>query len=146
MFSNATLAFDIFTWSTSISLVWQILKTFANKCLFIILYSFTIITLIMLCLESSFQLFKNSTRMLWWIVFHSTSNKPTKLVLFARVLSSSPKLVKSKIFFRLLLQFYFIGVKMYLTSSPCWVWTFFLRRLPTIACWVLLLMCFLFGI
>jgi len=50
-------------------------------------------------------------------VFHSTSNKPTNLALFAQAFSSSPKLVQGKIFFRLLLELCSIGVNTYLTSS-----------------------------
>jgi hypothetical protein len=41
------------------------------------------ITLILLCLGSNFQLFKNSTKMLWRSVFHSISNRPTNPTLIS---------------------------------------------------------------
>jgi hypothetical protein len=46
----------------------------------------------------------------------------------------------------LLSYFCYVGMKIYLTSSSYWVWTFFLRRLVTISHWVLFLLRFLFGI
>jgi hypothetical protein len=84
-----------------------------------------------------FLLFKNSTRILWPGVFYSISNRPTKLALFAQFLSSSPKLVQSIMFFRLLLESYYVQMTIYLTSSSCEVWTFFPWRLLVIFCWVL---------
>ncbi len=84
IYANATLASNISTWSTSISLVWQILKTSTMTCLFIIIYLSPNITLILLCSGSNFQVFKNKTRMLWQGVFHSISNRPINLALFAQ--------------------------------------------------------------
>jgi len=69
------------------------------------------ITLILLCLGSNFQLFKNSTKMLWRSVFHSISNRPIIQLLFPRFFFSFLKLVQSKMFFKLLLQLCSIGVK-----------------------------------
>ncbi len=132
MITSVTMASDIFTQSTFALPLWKILKTSANKCLFIIFNSSTIKTLILLCSKSSFQLFKNSIKMLWWGVFHSTSNKPTKPTMFTHVLSF-PKFVQNKILFRLLLYLYSIGVKMHLTSSSWWVCTFFPCKFVTIA-------------
>ncbi len=100
IYTNATLASNNSTWSTFVSLLWQILKTSTNTCLSIILYSSPNITLILLCSRSNFQLFKNSTKMFWWSIFHSILNKPPNPIMFAHAFSSFPKLVQGKMFSR----------------------------------------------
>jgi hypothetical protein len=64
MFASATLASYAFTWFAFVFPIWKIFKTSTNKCLSIIYFFPPIMTLILLRLESNFQLFKNSTKML----------------------------------------------------------------------------------